>query len=226
MKSSVNTVNKAWSALLDLIFPEACLGCKIQGEILCDRCIGMARRAERETPSHIYACYDYRDPLIKRIVWSLKYYKRQNLGDKLGISIYDSLLEDISDIRIFAGSSSIYVIPVPLSKSRQKSRGYNQAERIAKSFCSYGNKEGDAFLLRNDIVIKIKDTLPQARITNRNERLRNIKGAFRVEKPNTVRGKTIILIDDVATTGGTLSELMKILKKSGAKKVVGFTVAH
>jgi ComF family protein len=203
------------------------LGCDNRGAILCDNCIASVRRAERETDSHIIAGYDYRDPLIKKAVWNLKYYRRIHLGNKLGVMLYDVLLEDISDMREYAKGQPIYVIPVPLSKSRQKVRGYNQADRIARSFCSIGNRDSETiFELQNDVVMKKTNTLPQARIANRNERLSNIKGAFEVKNQAQISGRTIIVIDDVTTTGGTLLEIIKILKKAGAKKVVGFAVAH
>ncbi len=78
----------------------------------------------------------------------------------------------------------------------------------------------------NEAEIKNKNTIPQARLTNRNKRLQNIKGAFSIINTNIIKGKTVIIIDDVTTTGGTMLEIIKILKKSGAKKVIGFAVAH
>lgn len=226
MKSDTNIIIRAWDFLLDLLFPQICLGCQNRGEILCDKCILRVRRAERETETHIIAAFDYRDPLIKRAIWNLKYYKRMHLGNKLGAMLYEATLEDISDIRMYASGQPIFVVPVPLSKTRQKSRGYNQAERIAQSFCKCGNIKEKIFELRTDIIKKKIDTLAQARITNRNQRLKNIKGAFEIKKLELIKGRTIIIIDDVTTTGGTLLELIKILKKSGAKKVIGFAVAH
>jgi len=227
VKSKTNIVMQIHDFFLDLFFPQSCLGCKKRGSFLCDTCILKLRRAERETGTHIYACYDYRDPLIKKAVWNLKYYRRVNLGNKLGSILYDALLEEIADIRIFAGANPIYVVPVPLSKEKQKIRGYNQAERIAHGFCDSGNAEAEnVFKLRNDLVIKKINTDPQARITNRTKRLANIKGAFDLKNKESIKGRTIIVIDDVTTTGGTLTEIIKLLKNSGAKKVVGFAVAH
>ena len=84
----------------------------------------------------------------------------------------------------------------------------------------------EIFELKNHIVFKKIDTLPQAKITNRKRRLENVRGVFDIKNPENIKGKTIIIIDDVTTTGGTILEIMKILKKSGAKKVIGFAVAH
>lgn len=176
---------------------------------------------DKDASDSIYACFDYKDPLVKKAIWDLKYHKRSHIGQELGKLMYENLIEEIADMRMY--SQSICVIPVPLSKNRLKFRGYNQAKKIAEGFCDCADE--NIFELRDDIVMK-KDSLPQARINNRNRRLKNIKDCFQIVKPGDVKGKTIIVIDDVTTTGGTLGEIMKILKKSGAKKVVGVAFAH
>lgn len=227
VKTVLNTINSAWGTVLDLLFPQACIGCQKKGDVLCEICTLDIRRAERETDRHIYACFDYRDPVIKRAIWNLKYYKRMHLANKLGVLLHESLIEEISDMRIYSSGKPILVTPVPLSKSRKKTRGYNQAEQIAKSFCNYGNSYTEnTFEMAHNVLSKVKDTSPQARIANRTKRLTNIKGAFAINAPDKVKGRTIIVIDDVTTTGGTLLEIIKILKSAGAKKVVGFAVAH
>lgn len=224
MESNYNPIKSLVWWISDLLFPETCFGCKKRGESLCDNCILNIRHAERETSSGIYALYDYRDPLIKRAIWNLKYYHRFNLGKKLGKLLYEGLIEEISEIRIYTRGQSIYVIPVPLSPVRLKERGYNQAEIIARGFCNCAGKE--VLELRNNIVKKKIDTKPQAKIANRTQRLRNIRNVFEIQNQEKIKGRTIIVIDDVTTTGGTITEIIKILKKSGAKKVVGFAVAH
>lgn len=224
MEEIINLTKSLRWWVLDLIFPETCLGCKNRGESLCDNCILGIRRAERETSNNIFACYDYRDPLIKRAIWNLKYHHRFNLGRKLGKLIYESFIEEISDMKIYTKGQPILVIPIPLSPARLRERGYNQAEILAKGLCDCTEKE--ILELRNDIINKKVDTKPQAKITNRNERLRNVHNVFSIKTPKIVQGRMIIIVDDVTTTGGTISEIIKILKKSGAKKIVGFAVAH
>ncbi len=209
---------------LDIVFPENCIGCHKKGSILCPYCISSIRRAERETSTGIVAAYDYRDPLIKKAIWNLKYYHRKTLGRKLGEILYDSLLEEVSDLQILTKGQAISVIPVPLSRTRRKMRGYNQAEVIARGFCE--SEKSKVFELKRDIISKKVNTLPQARITNRTLRLKNIHDAFEINNADQIKGKTIIVIDDVTTTGGTITEIMKLLKVHGAKKVIGFAVAH
>ena len=209
--------------VLDIFLPQKCLGCNIVGEIICSNCLLKIKRAQRETDKEITACFDYRDPIIKKAIWNLKYHHRLSIGTRLGQLLYENLLENISDIRLYTEGSPIYIIPVPLYKSRQKERGYNQAKIIAKGLCDSNNK---IFELRDDIVIKQINTLQQAKLTNRAKRLKNVHGAFAIIKPEEIKGKTIIVIDDVTTTGGTITEIINILKKLKAKKVIGFAVAH
>jgi predicted amidophosphoribosyltransferase len=78
----------------------------------------------------------------------------------------------------------------------------------------------------NNILIKPKDTEHQARIRHRTERLKNIVGSFVVQSPESVKNRNIILIDDIVTTSATLNEAKKMLKSSGARKIIAFTVAH
>ena len=210
--------------IIDLILPEACLGCKIKGEIICSNCFLKIKRAERETGEGILACFDYRDPLIKKAIWDLKYHNRFIIGKKFGEVLYESFLENIAYLKIYTKGIPILVIPVPLYNSRQKKRGYNQAKIIAESFCKSSGKE--ILKLMDNVVIKQINTEQQAKLTNRSRRIKNIRGAFKIINNEKIKGQTIIIIDDVTTTGGTITEIIKILKKSGAKKVIGLAVAH
>lgn len=210
--------------LLEVLFPTKCLNCRNKNEILCDKCIAQIAIAERETDRNILAVFDYRNPIIKKAIWELKYHHKHYIGEKLGQLLYEYLVEDIADIKTYVSGRSILVIPVPISHKKTKLRGYNQTLAIAKGFCSFA--KAGTFELKNNIVIKKVDTIPQAKITNRKRRLENVRGVFEVKNQELVKGRTIIVIDDVTTTGGTITEMMKILKKSGAKKVVGFAVAH
>lgn len=224
MESTKNALVSIYDFITDLLFPEHCLGCRVRGEIICIRCESNLRRAERETEHTIHASFDYRDPVIKKAIWNLKYYRRKSLGAKLGTLLYESMLEELSELESYKGAAPISLIPVPVSHSRMRHRGYNQAEVIAYNFA---NACGANFVrVRNDIVKKSLDTEAQARITNRAERLKNIRGAFEVRNPDFVRGGTFIVVDDVTTTGGTMREIIKVLKKAGAKHVVGFAIAH
>ena len=224
MEKTIYKIKTGINFFLEILFPTRCIGCDEKGEILCENCIYSIRLAERPTEEKILALYDYRDPLVKKAIWKLKYYHSPYLGRKLGLLLYESFLEEINLLEILSLGSPILVIPVPISSEKRKTRGYNQSEIIARSFCSSSN--GKLFEFRKNIIYKKLNTIPQARIENRERRLKNIKDAFIIKNIELVKGRTIIVIDDVTTTGGTLTEMIKLLKNSGAKKVVGFAIAH
>jgi ComF family protein len=106
------------------------------------------------------------------------------------------------------------VLPVPLARRRLFKRGYNQATLLARPIA----KQLGA---RLDIDSVRRKYRPDMGHKNARERLENIRGAFICVSPNTVRGKTILLVDDVMTTGATFTELCKVLKRSGAHRVYG-----
>lgn len=105
------------------------------------------------------------------------------------------------------------IIPVPMHKRAQRERGYNQAELIAKII---GDELGCPVV--TDCVVKIRKTAAQKEL-DRIHRRTNLKGAFRVVRPELIRGKSVLLIDDICTTGSTLTELAEVLRKNEAKKV-------
>ncbi|MCD7890806.1 MAG: ComF family protein [Ruminococcus sp.] len=112
----------------------------------------------------------------------------------------------------FAGKANV-IIPVPLHKRDKFSRGYNQVELIAKQM-SAKLKIPVCF----KAVEKVRHTSSQKSLTNA-ERLTNLSGAFAAARPELIQGKSILLIDDVCTTGATLSELTRLLKENNASQV-------
>jgi ComF family protein len=113
------------------------------------------------------------------------------------------------------------LIPVPLHRKRYNERGFNQSFLLAKNI-------GERFALsvREDMLLRIKNTKPQSKTVSREERWENIKSAFICVKGEEVRGKNIVVIDDVCTTSATLNECAKELKRAGAKSVWGLIVAR
>ncbi|GAI27128.1 unnamed protein product [marine sediment metagenome] len=109
---------------------------------------------------------------------------------------------------------------MPLDKKRLKRRGFNQAEEIAKVLSEILD-----IPLINDALLKIKETLPQVKLSEK-DREENIKGIFLCQKPEKIKNKKTLLVDDVYTTGSTMEEAARILKKAGAKEVWGIAVAR
>ncbi|MDE6275014.1 MAG: ComF family protein [Clostridia bacterium] len=119
----------------------------------------------------------------------------------------------------FDGVNIDLVVPVPLSKKKKVDRGFNQSWEIAKRFASAVD-----LTACDGVVVKIKDTQEQAKLGGK-EREENILKAFEVKRPEAVENKSILIIDDVMTTGSTSSEIARVLKKAKAKEVYVFTFA-
>lgn len=212
------------NTILDFLFPMLCTGCNTEGSYLCDKCALDIRRAERENLEWIYSLYDYRDPLIKKTLWLLKYKNKKSIAETLARLVYGIMLEEISELVVMKNWQDPVLVPIPLSKKRFHERGYNQTELIAKAIVNIDQNIN--FKLETKWLKKIKETPRQAHIKNRKDRLINLKDSFEVSQEALVKGRNIILLDDITTTGATLSEARKTLKSAGARDVIAFTLAH
>lgn len=212
------------STIFDLIFPRFCLSCGKRGEDLCLSCLASSPQAERECSKWIYPMHEYRHPPIKKAVWLLKYKGKRPIAQVFGEVMYGRILEELADLRVMENFREPVLMPIPLSPRRYRERGFNQALLICKRLMELD--QGKNFVLEKNILVKPKDSVHQARIENRTERLKNIVGSFAVINAEKIKGRNIILIDDVITTGATLSEAKKVLRDAGARKVVAFTLAH
>ncbi len=112
------------------------------------------------------------------------------------------------------------IIPVPLHPKRKKMRGFNQAKIIAEKLARLRGIK-----LEDGVLAKVKNVPPQT-LLEMDEREENVSGAFRVVDEDKIRGKTIILVDDVYTTGSTVKECSSVLRKAGAKEIRAITVAQ
>lgn len=212
------------STILDIIFPVHCLSCGKGGADLCLKCISESPAAERESAKWIFPLYEYRHPPIKKAIWLLKYKGKKRLASIFAEALYGRILEELADLSVMENFCEPVLIPIPLSNKRYRERGFNQAELICQKLIELDNNIN--FKLEKDVLIKRKDGKHQAHIENRRERLKNIIGSFSVKNMEKIKNRNIILIDDVTTTGATLTETKKMLKESGARKIIAFTVAH
>ncbi len=213
--------------ILNIIFPVNCISCGKKDSDLCLKCLSDSPSAERESANWIFPLFDYRHPPIKKSIWLLKYKGKKRLASVFAEIIYDKILEELSELSVMSNFREPILIPIPLSKKRYRERSYNQAELICKKLIEINNlRHGVDWKLEKDILIKIKETEHQANIKERRDRLKNLSDSFAVKNPELIKNKNIILIDDVLTTGATLTEAKKILKQNGARKIIAFTVAH
>ncbi|OGI98225.1 hypothetical protein A3H53_03735 [Candidatus Nomurabacteria bacterium RIFCSPLOWO2_02_FULL_40_10] len=220
----MRALNTILNSVLNLIFPIKCISCGEKSKDFGALCLSDAPPAERETANWIFPLYDYRHPPIKKALHLLKYKGKKRLAKIFAEVLYEKIMEELSELSVMENFREPLLIPIPLSPKRYRERGYNQAELICRELIKIDRNKN--FKLEKNILIKPKETEHQARIKNRRERLENIVGSFSVKNVESIKNRNIILIDDITTTGATLAEARKILKKSGARKIIAFTVAH
>lgn len=227
--------------VLDVFFPRACAVCRndvpAEGEFsLCDGCRAAVSRWEGflcevcgvplpDGGARCHACRRGRvfrlcrsaglyEGVLKDCLWRLKYEGKESLAAPLGRLLAESWASVPGWARVDA------VTYVPLSFWREHRRGFNQARLLAEAFA----RETTVPLLIG-ILRKTRATRSQT-LLHREERLDNVSGAFEVRDGAAVRGKSILLIDDVCTTGATLDACAAVLKKTGARRVDALTVAR
>ena len=169
------------------------------------------------------AIYQYKNKLIKKAVWAIKYNRNQKIIEKFSSILYEFILESITDEISFSNFNNPLFIPIPMHKNNMRERGYNQSELILKEILKID--KGNNFDVSFDALSKNKETPHQSKLKNKKDRLNNLKNCFFANE-HLVKNRNIILIDDVITTGTTMNEATRTLKNAGAKKVIGFSLAH
>ncbi len=220
--------------LYDLIFPKKCVGCGKEGFWLCKKCskkivqvkvpfcpycykltrmgqyCSRCRRYSHLTGVIIAAHYE--NPL-KEAIHKFKYDRIKELAEPLS-----ELL--IARLQLGFPRGDLVLVPVSLAQSRERERGFNQAKILAERT----GPEFDIPLLSGALV-RTKDRPAQIELKGR-ERRENVKGIFAVRGDiEQVKNKTILLVDDVFTTGATLNEAAKVLKRAGARNIWGLVIA-
>ena len=229
--------------ILDTLFPISCISCNKPDEWLCESCLNkiplkrdqVCPYCEKMITPNGYACFgckekysldgllvasSYQDKIISKAIHLYKYRFAEELSSSLG----DILLRSIQNSELPLPDM---IIPVPLHKRRLRQRGFNQSELLAE-YVSEKITPGFPIPLENNLLERFRYTHPQMEIKNQIARRKNIENAFRVSKENTkkIKDKRILIIDDVTTTGATIFECAKTLKKSGAKEVFGLVIAR
>lgn len=222
----MTTVQKIWNAFLGIIFTSHCIACGKKDASFCSLCREKIPLRGNFDYDGIFSLWEYGHPHVRNALLALKYKNKRMLAVDIADSLYDTLLEQLAEKSLFRNPlapTSYSIIPIPLSEKRFKKRGYNQAELLAKALAQ---KDEKSFLLETNILCKIKDTETQVSVRDRAKRLKNVRGSFAIRHPEKIRGKTVVVVDDVVTTGATIAEARRVLLKAGAKIVYGVTVAH
>jgi competence protein ComFC len=239
MNAAINLLEAAVS----LLYPPSCEGCGANvasGQYLCAECQRRAPRivapfCERcsepfagaiEGPFACGNCADqtlhfvaavtaYRArEIVRRLIHEFKYHQRLYLRHVIG----EWLAAVLQDSRLSSRGFDV-IIPVPLHPAKQRERGFNQAALLAHSLSSRMGVPVSPALER------IRYTKSQTAF-DRSERMENLRNAFRLRRAGDVRGLQVLLVDDVLTTGSTLSECARVLKRAGASSIYAATAAR
>lgn len=225
--------------ILDILFPKHCFVCKKLGKYICSSCANKFYLSEHDVciycdkPSYLglthHCCirkhgvdgfvflYKYNN-YLKVVLKTLKYRLVKNgFTELMAITEVPVRTKLNSLITIF--DKPPVLSPIPLSKNRLNQRGFNQSEIIS----GYISKQ--LGLVNKDYLLRNKNTKSQAKIKSKNLRYKNIRNAFEIKKGLNVEKTNIILIDDIVTTGSTVKEACKVLKRNKAQKVFVFALA-
>ncbi len=238
--------------LLELFFPQFCINCGKEGFYLCQDCFSLidfpenlycpfcypprisllgktcnrCRKKGKKLKGLIFAA-PYQNFIIRKIIGRFKY---EPYVKDLAKILADLIIHQLKTVEKLPSlfkkhnrklsPANFILVPLPLTKRKQRKRGFNQAQEIAKELSNFLK-----IPVANNVLLKIKETLPQVALS-KEERIKNVKGAFFCKKSDKVKGKTIFLVDDVFTTGSTMEECARLLKEAGAKEIWGITAAR
>lgn len=160
----------------------------------------------------------YENDDFSKLIYMLKYSGMKKLGEFLG-EISGAGLKTFIEDELNTGFD--YIIPVPLFSTKLRERGYNQSEYISR-----GVSRVTGIRLIPDLVARVRHTTTQTKLS-REERIKNVRNAFEINPVDSekIKGKKIIIADDVVTTGSTMNELVKVLKVADASDILCFSIA-
>lgn len=217
----LQNIKKLFLVIVDSILPPR-TDFAIVNKLNAEKIDNLPVATEVEGLDWIYPLFYYKDNRVRAIIWELKYKENTKPVDYVAKLIYEEIIAEISDIVTFDSDAEFLLIPIPITETRRIERGYNQSEIIAKSILE--NDLARTLLYAPQWFQKVKDTPKQSQSESKQERMVNLTGCF--EADPRVEGKYVILIDDVVTTGSTLSEARNTLLSAGARNVLAFTIAH
>jgi ComF family protein len=216
------------SSLLSLVYPQACLTCNemlVKGEdTFCTNCLAdfpftnysswqsnalfeqlIIRMPNLNGANSLL--YFRKKSKVQKILHACKYNNQPEVAMRLGACMFAAWQKQLLHMQIDI------VIPIPLHTSRKRQRGYNQSEELGKGFTQTSELHLNTTALK-----RIKKTKTQTK-KGRINRWLNMQTVFEVKQPNEVKGKTILLLDDVITTGATAEACYAVLKEAGASKI-------
>jgi len=215
----MKSLKKFWVNILDYICPQFCLGCSNEGSLFCHSCqeniklleVNPNPWSDKSCAIPCFVCLDYATEPTKKLLTTFKYQYLKNLAAPLGAVLAKMLWQlDIGDA---------VITNIPLHKSKMRQRGFDQTKELAINLANISG------LPYRTLLVRQRRTLQQAKL-NRVERLKNMQGAFTTLPAATApKESTVILIDDVATTGATINAAASALQNIGYKKIIAIVLA-
>ena len=214
-------IKKIFNYLLSLIFPIECISCKEEDTYLCTKCLNKIDinhdfkfKKNLKYIDKVHSATKYDNKLLQIAIHYFKFRYIKELVVPLSKIIIKYLEQEKIEL------TDYMLIPIPLHKKRYLERGFNQSELIATQLAKHFNLQ-----IANNVLIRSLNTPHQVGL-NKKKRLNNLNEAFKVLKPELIKDKKIILIDDVVTTGSTLEEVAKTLIKAKVSNIIAITIAY
>ncbi len=208
---------------IDFLFPKSRKALELEA-LSVGTIIKTLPPAECQKDKDIIALFDYSHPMVKEIVWELKYNGNARIADKLGEILYDHIRQELLDLALFEKWNRPILMPIPISDKRRFERGWNQSELLCEQVLTHDNEKTFRYLPRQ--LVKLRHTESQTKTSSRNERLENIKNSMKVLNAPAIAGECIVVLDDVTTTGATFAEARRALRAAGARKILCVAGAH
>lgn len=236
MKMLIKNIQQAHHFFLDIVFPKYCVGCHTYGKWLCDPCLkriplhtnffcpvcghfsfqgfACAQCYKKSFLRGVWAVSDYKNAVVREAIKIMKYRYVKELGEILSALLGEYLA--LHDIK----KKFDIIIPVPLHRRKFLARGFNQSEIFSRALSKYFFCPEDTEILQ-----RRRFTFSQSKLEPERRR-RNVKGAFFLSNAKNISQKSILLVDDVMTSGNTLQECARVLLEGGSGEVWGMVFAR
>ncbi|OGZ12034.1 MAG: hypothetical protein A2942_02300 [Candidatus Lloydbacteria bacterium RIFCSPLOWO2_01_FULL_50_20] len=210
---------------LTLLFPEHCIGCNKTGSALCAICERSITVKAHALGTTVATLFDYQNPLVKRALWALKYHRKRSLGKYFGIALYREFFKSVAQGNT-RPKEAIVLVPVPSGKRALRLRGYNHSGVIAAAIVQAAKADGLVLELEANMLFKKRENEQQVEARTKTKRSENVAHVFGVRTGERIAGKTVVLVDDVITTGATIAEAKRALSEWKPRRILTVAVAH
>lgn len=215
-------LKKIIDKLLDYIYKKKCYFCGKSNESvkMCSKCYEELEFCNLKPNriilgSDVYVAGIY-DKNLQKMIRGIKYHKQKGLAYYQAKFMWEYFQELLIQSNI---TKEFQVVPVPLHKARERKRGYNHMQLVAKEFCELSGYEPNY-----ELITRVKHTKAQYKLS-RPERLKNLHNAFKVDKTKLIEDKGILIIDDICTTGSTFEAMITELKSNGINDIMCFATS-